>query len=32
MDVPLTQASGIDLTEYGSEAEIAGAIEKRLQG
>ena len=25
------QASGIDLTEYGTEEEIAGAIQKRLQ-
>jgi hypothetical protein len=26
------QASGMDLTEYGSEADIAAAIQKRLQG
>jgi hypothetical protein len=26
------QASGIDLTTYGSEADIAGPIQKRLQG
>ena len=26
------QASGMDLTGYGTEADIAGAIRKRLQG
>jgi hypothetical protein len=26
------QASGVDLTEYRSEAEIAAAIQKRLKG
>jgi hypothetical protein len=26
------QASGMHLTEYGSEADIAAAIQKRLQG